>query len=141
MTPLHEYIDTIRVIGPSLLTAAALGIGGAIVGTFVLLRREALMALAMPQVVAIGAALGLRMGWPSLPPAIGAVIVAVLLLAWSKRQREGSWLLPSLYIGGVSLSVLIIAASGGPARGMEKLFTGMDVTMSPGGAMGAAPGL
>jgi zinc/manganese transport system permease protein len=131
MTPLSEYFDTIRVVYPSLVTAAALGVGGGIVGVFVLLRREALLTLAMPQVVAVGAAIGLRMGWPSLPPALGAVILAVLLLAWSKRQREGNWLLPALYIGGLSLSFLIIAHSGEHVMEMQNLFTGMDVTMTP----------
>lgn len=131
MTPLSDYLETIRVVYPSLVTAAALGIGGGIIGTFVLLRREALLTLAMPQVVAVGAAIGLRMGWPSLPPALGAVILAVLLLAWSKRQREGHWLLPALYIGGLSLSFLVIAHSGEHVIEMQNLFTGMDVTMTP----------
>jgi zinc transport system permease protein len=71
------------------------------------------------------------MGWPSLPPALGAVILAVLLLAWSKRQREGHWLLPALYIGGLSLSFLVIAHSGEHVIEMQNLFTGMDVTMTP----------
>jgi zinc/manganese transport system permease protein len=131
MTSFSDYIDTIRVVYPSLVTAAALGISGGIVGAFVLLRREALLTLAMPQVVAVGAAIGLRMGWPSLPPALGAVIIAVLLLAWSRRQREGNWLLPALYIGGLSLSFLIIAHSGEHVVEMQNLFTGMDVTMTP----------
>lgn len=131
MTPISDYLDTIRVVYPSLVTAGALGIGGGIVGTFVLLRREALLTLAMPQVVAVGAAVGLRMGWPSLPPALAAVTLAVLLLAWSKRQREGHWLLPALYIGGLSLSFLIIAHSGQHVTEMQNLFTGMDITMTP----------
>ena len=138
MTPLSEYVDTIRVVYPSLVTAAALGIGGGIVGVFVLLRREALLTLAMPQVVAVGAALGMAFPWQILPPewrtlapALGAVIIAVLLLAWSKRQRTDNWLLPALYIGGLSLSFLIIAHSGEHVIEMQNMFTGMDVTMTP----------
>ncbi|HEV8607917.1 MAG TPA: metal ABC transporter permease [Tepidisphaeraceae bacterium] len=146
MTSLTDYLDTIRVVYPSLVTAAALGIAGGIVGTFVLLRREALVALAMPQVVAVGAALGMAMPWQILPPewrtlvpALGAVIIAVLLLAWSRRQREGNWLLPSLYIGGLSLSFLIIAHSGEHVIEMQNLFTGMDVTMTPRQMLIASP--
>jgi zinc/manganese transport system permease protein len=131
MTSIGDYIHIIEVVYPSLVTAAALGIAGGIVGTFVLLRREALLTLAMPQVVAVGAAIGLRMGWPSLPPALAAVILAVLLLAWSRRQREGNWILPALYIGGLSLSFLVIAHSGQHVIEMQNLFTGMDVTMTP----------
>ncbi len=131
MTSLSDYIDTIRVVYPSLVTAAALGIGGGIVGTFVLLRREALLTLAMPQVVAVGAALGMVMQWATLPPALASVIIAVLLLAWSKRRGAGNWLLPALYIGGLSLSFLIIAHSGEHVIEMQNMFTGMDVTMTP----------
>src|SRR5438552_1529191 len=138
MTSLSDYIDTIRVVYPSLVTAAALGISGGIVGTFVLLRREALLTLAMPQVVAVGAALGMAFPWQTLPPewrtlapALGAVIIAVLLLAWSKRRGAGNWLLPALYIGGVSLSFLIIAHSGQHVTEMQNLFTGMDVAVRP----------
>ncbi len=138
MTPLNEYIDTIRVVYPSLVTAAALGVSGGLVGTFVLLRREALLTLAMPQVVAVGAALGMAFPllalppeWRTLAPAIGSVIIAVLLLAWSKRRGAGNWLLPALYIGGLSLSFLIIAHSGEHVIEMQNMFTGMDVTMTP----------
>jgi zinc/manganese transport system permease protein len=138
MTPISEYIDTIRVVYPSLVTAAALGVSGGMVGTFVLLRREALLTLAMPQVVAVGAALGMAFPiqslpteWRTLAPALVAVIIAVLLLAWSKRRGAGNWLLPALYIGGLSLSFLIIAHSGEHVIEMQNMFTGMDVTMTP----------
>src|SRR5690242_12503818 len=100
MTTFAEYFEIAKVLGPSLATAAAVGVGASIVGVFVLLRREALVALAMPQVVAVGAATGLRLGWPSLPPALIAVVVAVSLLVWSKRHGANEWLLPSLYIAG-----------------------------------------
>ena len=131
MIPISEYLDTIRVVYPSLVTAAALGISGGIVGAFVLLRREALLTLAMPQVVAVGAAIGLRMGWPSLAPALAAVIVAVLLLAWSRRQREGNWLLPALYIV-VSVFFLYNILVGDPRN------SGMGLVLSAAGLIGYA---
>src|SRR4051812_31149732 len=109
MTSFAEYIEISRVLAPSLVTGCAVAIGASLAGVFVLLRREALIALAIPQVVAVGAAVGLRMGWPSLPPALAAVALAVALLAWSKGRAAHAWLLPSVYIAGLCLSFLIIA--------------------------------
>jgi zinc/manganese transport system permease protein len=139
MMPLHDYLEVARVLAPSLITAAAVGVAGSVVGVFVLLRREALAALAMPHVVAVGAAIGLRMGWPSLPPALGAVVIAVLLLVWSKRHGANSWLLPSLYVAGLSLSFLIIANSGQHVAELQALFTGIDVAVAPEQARMAVP--
>src|SRR4051812_10590882 len=139
MTPITEYIEVAKLLAPSLATAAAVGMAGSIVGVLVLLRREGLVALAMPHVVAVGAALGLRMGWPSLPPALGAVVVAVLLLVWSKRRGASNWLLPSLYVAGLSFSFLIIANSGQHLAELQKLFTGIDVAVSEEEACLAVP--
>lgn len=139
LTPLSEYVEVAKVIAPSLATAAAAGVGAGIVGVFVLLRREGLAALAMPHVVAVGAAIGLRMGWPSLPPALGAVVIAVLLLVWSKRRGASNWLLPSLYVAGLCFSFLIIANSGQHLAELQKLFTGIDVAVSEREAYLAVP--
>src|SRR4051794_35187493 len=98
-----EYRTTLQVLWPALIAAAGLAIAGGVLGVFVVLRREALVALAMPQIVTLGAAAGLRLGWPTLPPALGAVTIALLLLAWSRRRtREtGDLMLPALYVAGV----------------------------------------
>lgn len=130
MTSFNDYVEIVKVLGPSLITAAALAVAASTVGTFVLLRREALVALAMPHVVAVGAAVGLRMGWPNLPPALAAVVVAVGLMVWSKRQEANHWLLPALYVGGLSLSFLVIANSGQHVAELQALFTGIDVAVA-----------
>src|SRR5437763_14671035 len=75
-----------------LATAAALGIAGGIVGFFVLLRREALVALAIPQVVAVGAAIGMRLEWPTLPPALGTAVVALIYFAFARRWAASNWI-------------------------------------------------
>jgi ABC-type Mn2+/Zn2+ transport system permease subunit len=115
---------------PLLFTAAALAIAAGVLGTFVLLRREALVALAIPQIVAIGAALSLRCAWPKLPPALIAVALALALLAWARHRKLDS-LLPCLYVAGVSISFLIIANSGAHVAEMQSLFTGIDVAVTP----------
>ena len=131
MTPFSEYVEIVTLLAPSLATAAALGVAAGVTGVFVLLRREGLVALAMPHTVAVGAAAGLRQGWPTMPPAIGAVALATLFLSWSKRRGGRDWLLPSLYVGTLSVSFLLIANSGQHVSDMQSLFTGMDVTVTP----------
>lgn len=141
MTSLHEYFEIIALLAPSMATAAAVAIGGSQVGTFVMLRREGMMALALPQVVAVGAAMALRYGWPALAPALVAAGGAVALLSWSKRRGAGHWLLPALYVAGLSLSFLVIANSGAHVEELQNLFTGMDVSVSSATAAIAVPAL
>lgn len=139
MTSAREYIEIVELLWPSLVTAAAAAIGGSLVGTFVQLRREGMAALALPQVVAIGAALGLRWGVPTLGPALVTAALAVMLLAWSKGHGANHWVLPSLFVAGLSLSFLIIANSGAHVAELQNLFTGIDVSVAPGTAMIVAP--
>lgn len=113
-----------------LMTAAALGISGSILGLFVLLRREALVALAIPQVVAVGAAIGMRLEWPTLPPALGLAIIALIYFALSRRWAASNWVIPSAYIAGLCLSFLIIANHGQDVEDLQHLFVGVDVAVS-----------
>jgi manganese/zinc/iron transport system permease protein len=141
-TAFTERIDwraLLLLFAPALITAAAIGVSGSIVGTLVLLRREALAALAIPQVVAVGAALGMRQGWPTLPPALVAAAVGLFYLVMSKRWGAGNWILPSLYIAGLCLSFLLIANKGQDVADLQKLFTGIDVAVTPARAAVAAP--
>lgn len=109
------------------------------IGVFVLLRRESLLVLTMPQIVAIGAAIGMRMGWPTLPPAVVTTGVALTYLVISKRWGTGNWLLPAFYVGGLSLSFLIIASKGQDVAELQNLFVGIDVAVSPYRACLAVP--
>src|SRR2546423_14065991 len=86
-----RWSSLLRLAGnfwPTLLVGAAMAIAGGVAGSFVLLRREALAALAMPQIVAGGGAGGVGFNWPALPPALiaGAGGVADLGIA---RGRGG----------------------------------------------------
>jgi len=142
MRTFHEYLELVRLFGPSLATAGAVALGGSQVGTFVLLRREGMMALALPQVVTVGVALSLRWGleehadhggmpgWMALAPPALAAMFAVMLLAWSKRHAANHWVLPSLFVAGMALSFLIIANAGAHVEEMQQRFTGSDVTVS-----------
>lgn len=120
-------------------TAAALGIGAAVLGFFVLLRREALVALAIPQVVAVGAAVGMRFSWPTLPPALGTALVALVYFALAKRWAASNWVVPSFYIAGLCLSFLIIANHGQDVEDLQHLFVGFDVAVSRERAIVAVP--
>lgn len=123
----QTYVEMVQVIRPALIAASGLAIGGALLGVFVVLRREALVALALPQVVVIGAAIGARMGWPFLPPALAAAAAALLVVAWSRVHNTAHLLLPALYVGGLSLSVLIIAKSAQHLHDIQHLLAGQDV--------------
>ena len=122
-----------------LITAGALAVAAAMVGMFVLLRREALLALAIPQVVAVGAAIGMRFTWPTLPPALGTALVALVYFALARRWAASNWIVPSFYIAGLCLSFLIIANHGQDVEELQHLFVGFDVAVSPGQAALAVP--
>jgi ABC-type Mn2+/Zn2+ transport system permease subunit len=92
----------------------------------------------MPQIVTLGAALGLRLGWPTLPTAMGTVGAALSLMALSRRREGTLLLLPSLYIAGVTLSILLVAGAGAHLIEVQNLFTGIDVAVEPDRAVLAA---
>ena len=124
---------------PALATAAAMAVAGGVLGVFVLLRREAMVTLALPQVVAMGAAVGMANGWPTLPPALAAVAFAVAYLSITRRSAIADWALPALYVGALSVSDLAIANHGQNVADLQNLFTGIDVAVSPARAALAVP--
>ena len=130
-TPAIDWWHLIRYDFPlMLITAAAVGVAGALLGLFVLLRREALVALAIPQVVAIGAALGMRLEWNNkLLPALGVALIALIYFARSKRWNAGNWIVPSFYVAGLCLSFLLIANHGQDVEDLQRMFTGVDVAV------------
>ncbi len=123
------YVPTLSVNWPSVLAASGMAVAGGSLGVLVILRREALLALALPQIVTLGAAIGVRMGWPQLPPALGAAGFGLSFLAWSKRRDADNAVLPALYVAGVCLSILTIANSGAHLAEIQNLFTGIDVAV------------
>jgi ABC-type Mn2+/Zn2+ transport system permease subunit len=98
-----------------------------------------MLALALPQVVAVGVAISLRYDCNALWPALGCAALAVVALAWSKRRGANHWLLPSLYVAGLCVSFLIIARAGAHAHEMQDRFTGIDVAVSDATAMIVVP--
>jgi ABC-type Mn2+/Zn2+ transport system permease subunit len=125
---------------PVLLTAGAIGVAASIMGLFVLLRREALLALALPQVVAVGAAVGMRLGMEhTLPPALATALAGLVFLVILKRRGGGTTSVPALYVAGLSLSFLILAGAQAHVEELQKLFTGVDVAVYPERAVVAAP--
>jgi ABC-type Mn2+/Zn2+ transport system permease subunit len=139
---MSDLLDLAQLLAPALLTAAAIGVAAAVLGVFVILRREALAALALPQAVAVGSAIGFRLGWialppviadhvgwPTLPPAIAVTAVTVVFLAWSRRSGEHHWLLPSIYVGGLCVSILIVSGAGQHLADLQNLYVGVEVAV------------
>jgi ABC-type Mn2+/Zn2+ transport system permease subunit len=137
----EHWRDLSEFFAPGLATAAAIGIAASVCGVLVLLRREALLALALPQVVAAGAAVALRLGWPTLPPALVAAAAALgyLIITRRRRHSEADAALPALYISGLCLSFLIIAGASAHVEDLKNLFTGIDVAVTPARAWAAVP--
>jgi ABC-type Mn2+/Zn2+ transport system permease subunit len=124
-----EFLETIVFVMPSLLSAAALGVAASVAGLFVLLRRQSLVALALPQVVAVGVAVGLRFAWPTLLPAAVAVLVVIILLSRARSANRAQALLGAVYIGSLSVAMLLIANAGQHFTEMQNRFVGVDVAV------------
>ena len=127
---------------PKLLVPAALAVAGGVLGVFVLLRREGLVALVLPEATIAGASIAMLMHWESrLPPAIAVTAAALLLLALVPRARRDG-LLPALYAGGLCIPVLIIADHGGEhLNELQQIFvgTGKDAALGPEDAWRVTP--
>ncbi len=132
-------LEMARFLWPSLVTAGAVTIAAAPAGAVVVLRRDSLLALALPQVVAVGLACGLRFGLAPWMPAIAAVASALALVAWARQRHRADPLLPALYIACLAGSILLIVHSAQHLAELQNLFTGMDVAVSPAEAAVAVP--
>lgn len=154
---LEHYGLLIDLMPEAIITSLALAIAAGPAGVLLLLRREALAALTLPQVVVLGSAIGLRYlafdehaelsptakwiidhtGWPTLPGAVIAVTAALLLTALARlRRREGESrasivLLPSLFVGAVCAAVLVVAGSAAHLVEVENRFKGNDLFVDP----------
>jgi zinc/manganese transport system permease protein len=135
----QEYVELASFFAAALSTAGAVAIGGSQIGTFVLYRREGMLALALPQVVAVGVALGMRNDWPTIWPALMVAALAVIALAWVGRRGSSYWVLPSLFVAGLCVSFLIIANAGQHVTELQQHFTGIDVAVSNETAMIVTP--
>ncbi|HVT89843.1 MAG TPA: metal ABC transporter permease [Tepidisphaeraceae bacterium] len=128
---MNGLIDQLSLFWPALLTAMTLAVAGGIGGVLVVLRRQTLLVLSLPQIVTLGAAIGLRMGWPTLPPAIAVVAAAVLLIAWSSTRKASHLILPALFVAGMCLSILVVAGAGAELIQVQNMFVGIDVAVEP----------
>jgi ABC-type Mn2+/Zn2+ transport system permease subunit len=134
-------LDLLRVFWPALLAAAAIAIAGAVLGAFVLLRREGLIALTLPQAVVAGAAFAMLVHPAGehqtqsadyrLVASIVGVALALPLLAWT-RYRKLDHLLPALYVASLCIPFLVIAEHGQAHLGdLQNILTGIDVAVAP----------
>jgi zinc/manganese transport system permease protein len=136
----RDFLDLLPLFWPSLMIAGALAVSGSVIGTFVLLRREGLLALAIPQAVAAGGAVAMAYHWHAkVPSALVALALTLALLAWARLRRLEQYLLPCVYIGGLCLSFLVIAGAGQHLSDLQALFTGIDVAVDPADAQLATP--
>src|SRR5688500_16482028 len=137
-----SFSTLIELFLPMLLTCGALAVACAVLGVVVLLRREAMVALALPEAVVIGAAAAMLAHAESrMPFAAAAMAVALPLLAWT-RYRRMDHVLPAVYVAGMCVPFLVIASHGGEHLGeLQQLFIGnaVDVAVTAEDARVAIP--
>ena len=87
----------------------------------------------------MGVALGLRTGTNTLPPALAALALLIAMLAWPGASAYANNLLGACYVGGLSVSMLIIAGGGAHLIDLQNRFVGIDVAVWPSDAARVAP--
>jgi ABC-type Mn2+/Zn2+ transport system permease subunit len=136
-----DVLETLVFIWPSLALAAGLAVAAGAAGVFVLLKRQGLAALALPQAVAVGVAVGLRMGWPTLPPAIVAAGLCILLVASTRSGARTDSLLAACYVGALALMILVVANTQQHLNEVQNRFVGIDVAVTEHQAYTITPAL
>ena len=131
MMSFEHYREMISFLWPSLAVAATIAVAAGPTGTLVILRRDSLLTLALPQVVAVGIALGLRYNWPPLFPALAILALTLAVLAWGRSRGKSDVLLPALYISGLAVSILLIINAAAHLEELQNLLVGMDVAVLP----------
>ena len=139
----QDVIEGLKLGLPSASLAGCMALAGGTLGVPTLLKRHSLAALALPQAVAIGVALSLRWGaegW-ALPMAILAVASVVAFLASAKNPAQIDALVAGCYVGGLCVTMLILANAGQHLEDIQHWFVGMDVAVDWHDFRWSAPGL
>lgn len=123
----EDFVATLQFSLPALAATAALGVAAATLGVFVLLKRHTLAALAYPQAVAVGIALGLRLAWPTLLPAVVLAALAVVLVGSLRSSASVDALLASIYVGCMCACILLIANAAQHLTDIQHMLVGYDV--------------
>lgn len=123
------YVPTIQLIWPALIGAGAVLFAGAMVGTFILLRRESLLALAVPQAVVLGSAIALRTGIPPVFASAASVGVLLACLGPVRRRETATMLLPAVYVGAMALAVMLVAGGARDLVEIQNQFVGIDIAV------------
>jgi len=140
---IREMLELAMILAPALAVAAAASLACSVTGVFVALRRESLIALALPQAVVLGSAVALMLHVAPLPVAAATVVLALIALAWLRSRgaatRGAEVFVPMLYVAGMSLSILVVSSSSIHLTEVRNLFVGNDVLVSDAQAYFAVP--
>ena len=138
---IQTLVQTYDVTYASLWMAVAVGMAGGVAGVFVVLRRESLLALVLPQTSAVGAAVALRYGLPVIPVAMSATALAMGVVAVARWKRFEERVLPALYVGCMGLALLIISGTAEHAHDIHNVLHGGDVYVTDAQLQWAIPTL
>ena len=116
----------------ALVAGLAVGLVGAYLGVFVVLRRVVFVGMALAQFSSAGVALGLLLGLAPLLGSVGMMLVGVLLLSlrWSPRKVRQDTVVGLGYVLASAATLLLLAKSPRGETQLLELLSGNIITVT-----------
>ena len=118
----------------ALVAGLAVGLVGAYLGVFVVLRRVVFVGMALAQFSSAGVALGLLLGLAPLLGSIGMMLVGVFLLSlrWSPRKVRQDTVIGLGYVLASAVTILLLAKNPRGETQLLDLLSGNIITVTAG---------
>ena len=118
----------------ALVAGLAVGLVGAYLGVFVVLRRVVFVGMALAQFSSAGVALGLMIGLAPLLGSIALMLVGVVLLSlrWSPRKVRQDTVIGLGYVLASAVTILLLAKNPKGETQLLDLLSGNIITVTPG---------
>lgn len=116
----------------ALVAGLAVGLIGAYLGVFVVLRRVVFVGMALAQFSSAGVALGLLIGLAPLLGSVGMMLVGVLLLSlrWSPRKVRQDTVIGLGYVLASAVTILLLAKNPRGETQLLDLLSGNIITVT-----------
>ena len=117
----------------ALVAGLAVGLVGAYLGVFVVLRRVVFVGMALAQFSSAGVALGLMLGLAPLLGSIALMLVGVVLLSlrWSPRKVRQDTVIGLGYVLASAVTILLLAKNPKGETQLLDLLSGNIITVTP----------
>lgn len=116
----------------ALVAGVAVGLVGAYLGVFVVLRRVVFVGMALAQFSSAGVALGLLLGLAPLLGSVGMMLVGVVLLSlrWSPRKVRQDTVIGLGYVLASAMTILLLAKNPRGETQLLDLLSGNIITVT-----------